>query len=127
MLYRPRAPLHICDRARYPHPRYQFLADLAAVLVVTTDKVYRNLEAGRPFREDDPLGGHDPYSASKAAAEIMTESWAKSFFDANRKIAVRRAGWGSLLTGLATLGYYAAYAYIVWSTIHGEFPWAPWK
>ena len=46
---------------------------------------------------------------------------AKSFFEANRKIAVRRAGWGSVLTGLATLGYYAAYAYIVWSTIHGEF------
>lgn len=46
---------------------------------------------------------------------------AKSFFDANRRIAVRRAGWGSLLTGLATLGYYAAYAYIVWSTIRGEF------
>ena len=46
---------------------------------------------------------------------------AKSFFDANRAIAVRRAAWGSLLTGLATLGYYAAYAYIVWSTIHGVF------
>jgi ATP-binding cassette, subfamily B, bacterial len=46
---------------------------------------------------------------------------AKSFFEANRKIAVRRAGWGVVLTGLATLGYYAAYAYIVWSTIHGVF------
>jgi ATP-binding cassette subfamily B protein len=46
---------------------------------------------------------------------------AKSFFDANRRIAVRRAVWGSLLTGLATLAYYAAYAYIVWRTVRGEF------
>ncbi|MGZ5041102.1 MAG: ABC transporter ATP-binding protein, partial [Usitatibacter sp.] len=46
---------------------------------------------------------------------------ARSFFEASRRIAVRRAGWGSLFTGIATLAYYAAYAYIVWRTIHGEF------
>ena len=46
---------------------------------------------------------------------------AKSFFDANRKIAVRRAAWGSLLTAIASLAYYAAYAYIVWRTVRGEF------
>jgi ATP-binding cassette, subfamily B, bacterial len=46
---------------------------------------------------------------------------AKSFFEANRRIAVRRAAWGSLLTGLASLAYYAAYAYIVWRTVRGEF------
>lgn len=46
---------------------------------------------------------------------------AASFFDANRRIAIRRAGWGSLLTAVGTLAYYVAYAYIVWRTLHGEF------
>ena len=46
-------------------------ADVRAVVVVTTDKVYRNREWAYPYREDDPLGGHDPYSASKAAAELV--------------------------------------------------------
>ncbi|HEY5861500.1 MAG TPA: ABC transporter ATP-binding protein, partial [Casimicrobiaceae bacterium] len=46
---------------------------------------------------------------------------AKRFFDANRRIAVRRATVGSLLTAIGTIAYYAAYAYIVWRTLHGEF------
>ncbi len=45
--------------------------DVEAVVVVTTDKVYENHGEGRPFVEDDRLGGHDPYSASKAAAELV--------------------------------------------------------
>lgn len=53
---------------------------LKAVLVITTDKVYRNLEEPRAFQEDDPLGSHDPYSTSKAAAELVVHSWAQSFF-----------------------------------------------
>jgi CDP-glucose 4,6-dehydratase len=48
---------------------------LSALLVVTSDKVYENRNAGRPFREDDPLGGDDPYSASKAAAEAVVRGW----------------------------------------------------
>lgn len=70
----------------------------AAVVMVTTDKVYLNNEAGRPYREDDPLGGHDPYSASKAAMEIAVASWRDSFFtsrDVARhgvRIATARAG-----------------------------------
>jgi len=55
---------------------------LEAILVVTTDKVYENPERGRAFRETDPLGGHDPYSASKAAAEIVVSSYARTYFDA---------------------------------------------
>ena len=55
---------------------------LMAVLVVTSDKVYANAETGRAFVETDPLGGKDPYSASKAAAEIVTQSFARSYFDA---------------------------------------------
>ena len=46
---------------------------------------------------------------------------AAGFFQANRQIAVRRAGWGSLLSAIGTLAYYVAYAYIVWRTIHGDF------
>ena len=46
---------------------------------------------------------------------------AVSFFRANRKIAVRRAVWGALLTAVSTIAYYFAYAYIVWRTLHGEF------
>lgn len=53
-------------------------------VMVTTDKVYENEEKGHPFREDDKLGGHDPYSASKAAAEIIISSYRNSFFHVSR-------------------------------------------
>ena len=51
-----------------------------AVVIVTTDKVYENREWVYPYREVDPLGGYDPYSASKAAAEIVVSSYRSSFF-----------------------------------------------
>lgn len=69
-----------------------------SVVMVTTDKVYQNKEWDFGYREDDELGGHDPYSASKAAAEIAIASWRKSFcgHDAhqtkNLAIATARAG-----------------------------------
>ena len=50
-----------------------------AVVMVTTDKVYANREWDFGYRENDRLGGHDPYSASKAAAELAIESWRVSF------------------------------------------------
>lgn len=63
------------------------------VLVATTDKVYAQNEEGLPFRETDPLGGHDPYSASKAACEIAVDSFRRSFFATPRtRIASARAG-----------------------------------
>ncbi|WP_206026070.1 CDP-glucose 4,6-dehydratase [Roseimicrobium sp. ORNL1] len=52
----------------------------AAVVVVTSDKCYRNDNAGRPFQETDPLGGHDIYSMSKAATELVVTAWHASFF-----------------------------------------------
>ncbi|MEB3353000.1 MAG: CDP-glucose 4,6-dehydratase [Cyanobacteriota bacterium] len=55
------------------------LNDTCAVVAVTTDKVYFNAECGKPFQEDDPLGGHDPYSASKAAMELAVASWRLSY------------------------------------------------
>jgi CDP-glucose 4,6-dehydratase len=50
-----------------------------AQVIVTTDKVYRNSNQRAGYVESDPLGGHDPYSASKAMADILTESWVLSF------------------------------------------------
>jgi len=50
------------------------------VIIVTTDKVYENREWDLPYREDDPLGGYDPYSASKACCEIIASSYRRSFF-----------------------------------------------
>lgn len=50
-----------------------------AVVMITTDKVYENREWAYGYRESDRLGGHDPYSASKAAAEIAINSWRSSF------------------------------------------------
>jgi CDP-glucose 4,6-dehydratase len=61
-------------------------------VVVTSDKVYDNAETGLAFHEDDKLGGHDPYSASKAAAEIVTASMRKSFYETGVAIATARAG-----------------------------------
>jgi len=55
-------------------------SSLKAVIVVTSDKCYENKRRPRPYSEEDALGGHDPYSASKAAAEIVTASYRQSFF-----------------------------------------------
>ena len=65
---------------------------VAAVVVVTSDKCYAQRGAGRPFREDDPLGGHDPYSASKAAAELVAASYRDSYFAHDAVVATARAG-----------------------------------
>jgi len=68
------------------------------VVLITTDKVYHNNEWIYPYRENDRLGGYDPYSASKACAELVIDSYRNSFFsgktyDVHKKgIAVARAG-----------------------------------
>lgn len=72
--------------------------DVLAVLVVTTDKVYENAEDGRAFVESDPLGGHDPYAASKAAVEIVTQSFARTYFE-SRGIPVATARGGNVIGG----------------------------
>lgn len=69
-----------------------------SVIVITTDKVYHNKESNYSYKETDPLGGYDPYSASKAAAEIITDSYRNSFFNIDKfsthqkAIATSRAG-----------------------------------
>jgi CDP-glucose 4,6-dehydratase len=93
-------------RASYEDPRRTFTTNaigtmnvldavghcpsVQAHLVVTTDKVYRNVHQAAGYREDDALGGGDPYSASKAMADILTQSWARSF--PGCPTAIARAG-----------------------------------
>lgn len=110
---RPEIVLHLAAqplvRTSYRHPVSTYasnvmgtvhvldaLRDLDSVRVavmVTTDKIYRNLEHMFPFREDDMLGGHDPYSASKAAGEIVIASYRDAFMrEQGTAIASARAG-----------------------------------
>ncbi len=64
--------------------------NIKAAVVITTDKVYKNKNLLRGYTESDELGGHDPYSSSKAAADIATQSWAASFETKN--VSIARAG-----------------------------------
>ncbi len=73
-------------------------ANLRSVVIVTTDKVYRNQEWVYPYREGDALGGHDPYSASKAAAEIVTASYRDAFLR-EQGVAVATARAGNVIGG----------------------------
>jgi CDP-glucose 4,6-dehydratase len=76
-----------------------------AALIVTTDKCYENREWIWPYRENEPLGGHDPYSASKACTEIATAAWRSSLSDmpaydrTERPIAIATARAGNVFGG----------------------------
>jgi len=74
------------------------MQSVRSVVCVTTDKVYRNLEHLYPYRESDTLGGYDPYSASKAASEILINSYRDSFFN-EKKISVASARAGNVIGG----------------------------
>ena len=77
--------------------------DVQAVLVVTSDKCYANEESGRAYREGDALGGHDPYSSSKACAELVSASYRDSFFPpaehARHGVGVATARAGNVIGG----------------------------
>ncbi len=77
--------VHVLDAARHT-------ASVRGVVVVTSDKCYENREHETGFREEDPLGGHDPYSASKACAEIVAQAYQRSFGDERWRVATARAG-----------------------------------
>tara|TARA_Y100000385_G_scaffold288981_1_gene357069 strand:+ start:2627 stop:3700 length:1074 start_codon:yes stop_codon:yes gene_type:complete len=69
------------------------LKNKCIVVMITSDKSYDNLEIKRGYHEDDKLGGSDPYSGSKGAAELVINSYVKSYYkDGNIRIAVGRAG-----------------------------------
>lgn len=68
---------------------------LGAIVNITTDKCYENMEWEWGYRETDRLGGHDPYSASKACAELVSQSFRKSYLEGNgatAKLVTARAG-----------------------------------
>ncbi len=77
-----------------------------AIINVTTDKCYDNTSHEKPHKESDKLGGHDPYSSSKACSEILTESYRKSFFNFNgsenkltNQVALSSARAGNVIGG----------------------------
>ena len=83
--------IHLLEAARN-------LPSLKVIVVVTTDKVYRNHEKGASFVESDPLGGSDPYSASKAAADLATASYHQVFFQ-KMGVGVATARAGNVIGG----------------------------
>lgn len=70
-----------------------------AVLVVTSDKCYENFDGTRIHKESDPLGGHDPYSSSKAAAEVITAAYRSSYFSKEGSAAVATVRAGNVFGG----------------------------
>ena len=65
---------------------------IRAIVAVTSDKCYENIESHRPYREDDAMGGYDPYSSSKGAAELVISAYRRSFFSSGVGVASVRAG-----------------------------------
>ncbi len=70
-----------------------------AVVLITSDKSYKNLELDRGYTENDLLGGDDPYSGSKGATEILINSYIKSFFNNNSKVLISVARAGNVIGG----------------------------
>jgi CDP-glucose 4,6-dehydratase len=72
-----------------------------SAVIVTSDKCYENQEWSFGYRENDPLGGHDPYSSSKACAELITQSFRQSFFTRrpSNPVAIASARSGNVLGG----------------------------
>jgi len=84
---------HVLEAAR-------LVKSVRGVLCITTDKVYKNNEWAWPYRENDPLGGKDPYSASKAAAEMIIQSYAASYpFESGQGPAIATARGGNIIGG----------------------------
>ncbi|WP_371431965.1 CDP-glucose 4,6-dehydratase [Novosphingobium sp.] len=77
--------VHVLDACRR-------VAGLKAIVCITSDKCYENRETDRPYREDDAMGGYDPYSASKGASELIVAAYRRSFFQDGAKLASVRAG-----------------------------------
>ena len=83
--------VHVLEAARR-------CAGARAFVNVTSDKCYENREQASPYRESDILGGHDPYSSSKACAELVTAAYRNSFFS-GRGVAVATARAGNVIGG----------------------------
>lgn len=75
------------------------LDDPCVVVVVTSDKCYENREWIWGYREDDPMGGHDPYSMSKGATELVVSSWRRSYFGSESAVKLASARAGNVIGG----------------------------
>ncbi|MDF7826700.1 CDP-glucose 4,6-dehydratase [Pontiellaceae bacterium B12227] len=89
--------VHVLDALRE-------LGKACEVVIITTDKCYENKESSRPYAEDDPMGGYDPYSASKGACELVVSSYRRSFFHPDEygtkhQVAVASARAGNVIGG----------------------------
>lgn len=73
--------------------------NLKAIVSVTTDKCYENKEWAWGYRENEPMGGHDPYSSSKGCAELVTSAYRNSFFNSNDTAALATARAGNVIGG----------------------------
>lgn len=73
--------------------------NLKAIVSVTTDKCYENKEWEWGYRENEPMGGHDPYSSSKGCAELVTSAYRRSYFDGSDSAAVASARAGNVIGG----------------------------
>lgn len=85
-----RGTAHVLDAVR-------LVGNPCAVVVVTSDKCYENREEDYAYREDDPMGGHDPYSASKGCEELVAASYRAAFFSPGGKIHLATARAGNVI------------------------------
>jgi len=69
------------------------------VLVITSDKCYENQERETGYREDEPMGGFDPYSNSKGCAELVVSAYRRSFFENGKRVAIATARAGNVIGG----------------------------
>ena len=72
---------------------------LKAIVSVTTDKCYENKERKRGYKENEPMGGHDPYSSSKGCAELVTSAYRRSFFSSKNTASLASARAGNVIGG----------------------------
>ena len=73
--------------------------NVKAIVSVTTDKCYENKEWSWGYRENEPMGGHDPYSSSKGCAELVTSAYRRSFYNTNESASVASARAGNVIGG----------------------------
>lgn len=84
--------VNVLEAARY-------CKNLKAIVSVTTDKCYENKEWEWGYRENEPMGGHDPYSSSKGCAELVTSAYRRSFFNTDETAALASARAGNVIGG----------------------------
>lgn len=85
--------VHVLDALRS-------LENKCSAVMITTDKCYENKETTRPYKEDDPMGGYDPYSCSKGCDELVISSYRRSFFnDPSAKVWIASARAGNVIGG----------------------------